>query len=522
MHLGNLKNNTKNQVFLNRPKSYLVFDKRLTINQMIGLTLVSLSVILSSGCASMGQPPSIESNRSVTQTISPKVGLNKQPNSEAAKKISDLATSAQNSEETCFDACEDIDAIAHIDEDIESYEDIDAQPALIDMDDDTIDEDDIDGERLGIEHVPLNAISPQTLQAFVEVIDVIRHDYVRPVNDELLFQQAISGMLEKLDKHAEYLTPENYDNLRSFTDGEIAQVGLMVKYDSSQQAWVVTSVSPQSSAKQEGIKIGDRLIRIKNAELTSDMTEQDVQQLLTGIAGSQVELTVISSQGGTRRHLTLQRNLAAENELKVTVKDGIAIIRLPVFQNGSKDQLINALKQTGSAVTGVVIDVRNNPGGVLTSALDIASLFIKDSDLIQVRSRTNASQIIKPNGTPYLSDLPVVILQNRYSASAAEILASSFKSNQRGKVIGEQSFGKGTVQEVVPLKSGGGIKLTVAEYRSAKGELIDGVGVKPDISLMHDGSDWVQTAVNLLLSEDRPLGIKFDTENDNDDLLNDY
>src|SRR5699024_10820564 len=97
--------------------------------------------------------------------------------------------------------------------------------------------------------------------------------YVKPVNDEMLFQQAITGMLEKLDKHAEYLTPENYDNLSSFTDGEIAQVGLVVKYNPSQQAWVVTSVLNQSSAKQEGIKVGDRLLRIKNAELTSDMTE---------------------------------------------------------------------------------------------------------------------------------------------------------------------------------------------------------------------------------------------------------
>src|SRR5699024_3147096 len=143
--------------------------------------------------------------------------------------------------------------------------------------------------------------------------------------------------------HAEYLTPENYDNLRSFTDGEIAQVGLVVKYNPSQQAWGVTSVLNQSSAKQEGIKVGDRLLRIKNAELTSDMTEQDVQQLLSGIAGSQVEVTVMSAQGSSRRNITLQRNLAADNELTVTVKDGIAIIRLPVFQNGSKDQLISVL-----------------------------------------------------------------------------------------------------------------------------------------------------------------------------------
>ena len=491
------------------------------ISQAVGLTLFSLSIAIS-GCSSLGQPQTAEGNTETSKPLVSETESNTQSNSEAAKKLNNLAVSAKKSEDACLDDCNDVDAIAHVDEGIESYEDIDSQPALIDIEEDDID-DEIEGERLGVEHVPLNAISPQTLQAFVEVIDIIRHDYVKPVNDEMLFQQAISGMLEKLDKHAEYLTPESYDNLRSFTDGEIAQVGLVVKYNSNSQAWEVDSVLSQSSAQQAGIKIGDRLLRIKNVELTSDMTEQDVQQLLSGIAGSQVEVTVMNAKGGSRRNITLQRNLAANNELTVTVVDGIAIIRLPVFQNGSKDQLISALKQTGTAVTGVVIDVRNNPGGVLSSAIDIASLFIKEGDLIQVKSRTTNGQLIKPKGKPYLSDLPVIVLQNRYSASAAEVLASSFKTNKRAKIVGEQSFGKGTVQEVVPLESGGGIKLTVAEYRSAKGELIDGVGVKPDIVLTHDGSDWQQTAVNFLLSQDRPLGIKFNTKFDDDSvILNDY
>lgn len=491
-------------------------------SQMASLALLSLTVTIS-GCSTMGQPQSSEADSGTTNPVVLESGSNAQPKSKAAKKLNDLAVTAKKSEAACVDDCGDVNAITHPDEDIESYEDIDSQPVFIeDLELDDLDNE-VEGERLGVEHVPLNAISPQTLQAFVEVIDVIRHDYVRPVNDEMLFQHAITGMLEKLDKHAEYLTPESYDNLRSFTDGEIAQVGLVVKYNPNIQAWEVSSVLSQSSAQQAGIKVGDRLLRIKNAELASDMTEQDVQQLLSGIAGSQVEVTVMSAEGGSRRNITLQRNLAANNELTVTVKDTIAIIRLPVFQNGSKDQLINALKQTGTAVTGVVIDVRNNPGGVLSSAIDIASLFIKEGDLIQVRSRTNNGQLLKPKGKPYLSDLPVIVLQNRYSASAAEVLASSFKSNKRAKIVGEQSFGKGTVQEVVPLESGGGLKLTVAEYRSAKGELIDGVGVKPDMVLDHDGSDWQQTAVKLLLSQDRPLGIKFDTKFDDDgSILNDY
>ncbi|WP_019673011.1 S41 family peptidase [Psychrobacter lutiphocae] len=424
------------------------------------------------------------------------------------------ATNGFDDETPCTDSCDDIDAIATEDEFDESvYADNEVDPVTgVSISSDI---------ELGIEHVPLNAISPETIETFVEVIDVIRHDYLHPVNDEVLFQHAITGMLEKLDSHAEYLTEESYERLRSFTDGEVGQVGIFARYDNTSGYWIVNEVLAQSSAKEMGVEAGDRLLRIKRAELTSDMTPQDITQLLSGVAGSQVSVTLLSKRG-TRRNLNLQRNLAADNKLQVTVQQDIAVVRLPVFQNGTKDQLIDALRQTGVPITGVVLDVRNNPGGVLSSAIDLASLFIRDSNLIQVRNRTNRSQLLKSNGVPYLSDLPVVILQNRYSASAAEVLASSFKSNQRAKILGEQSFGKGTVQEVIPLKSGGALKLTVAEYRSTSGDPIDGIGVTPDIHFEHDGVDWQQRAVNYLLTQDRPLGIKFDDKFEGLSVIEDY
>lgn len=560
MQFDNSANNQKNQGFVMAAKPWLFLSKpvlKVTFNsaKRLNYKAFSLGLIVSlglTGCANLApsstaKTQSMEANKTVSQKDGPK--SIPASGSTAALKLGNLATTANKSEEACIEDCEAIEAVADEEaflnkedealfEDnsannaIESYEDIDSEPAILTLEDDGDDtgynddfnDDDDDamvGERLGVEHVPLNAISPQTLQAFVEVIDVIRHDYVRPVNDEMLFQHAITGMLEKLDKHAEYLTPENYDNLRSFTDGEIAQVGLTVNYDANSRQWIIDSVLSQSSAQQKGIKAGDKLLRIKKVELTPDMTGQDIQQMLSGIAGSQVEITVQNKSGATHS-VILQRNLAGDNELAVTLKQGVAIVRLPVFQNGSKNELIKALKQTGAPITGVVLDIRNNPGGVLSSAIDIASLFIKEGNLIQVRNRTNHGQIIKSNGTPYLSDLPVVILQNRYSASAAEALSSSFKSNNRATIVGEQSFGKGTVQEVVPLDSGGGLKLTVAEYRSAEGEQIDGVGVRPDITYEHNGSDWQQKALNLLLAKDRPFGIKFDDESDGISVIDDY
>lgn len=519
---------------ISRPKSESL--EGIKSPKRVSFKMLSLAICMAlTGCSYVGDSQSINEDSTTRSSTLIESQAKTQSGSAAAIKLNNLASTAKKSADSCTNGCETANTAVDNEAAVESYEDIDSEPAYISVEDEgDIDEgsisveddgddndDEIQPDRLGVEHVPLNAISPQTLQAFVEVIDVIRHDYVRPVNDEALFQQAISGMLEKLDKHAEYLSPENYDHLRSFTDGEVAQVGLLVKYDNKIHRWVVTSVLSQSSAQDKGIKVGDKLLRIKNIELTSDMAEQDIQQLLSGIAGSQVEVTVQSSVGA-RRNIILQRNLAADNKLTVSVKQGIAVIRLPVFQNGSKDQLINALKEIGIPITGVVLDVRNNPGGVLSSAIDIASLFIRDGNLIQVRSRTNHGQVIKSNGTPYLSDLPVVVLQNRYSASASEVLASSFKSNNRATIVGEQSFGKGTVQEVIPLDSGGGLKLTVAEYRSAKGELIDGVGVKPDVIYPHDGSDWQQQAVNLLLSKDRPFGIVFDDELGNISVIDDY
>lgn len=465
---------------------------RLSLSRAVALSLL-MGVSVLSHTATPLQPPRVQ--------LSPLASMG-----DVAMADDDIS---------CDDDCDDIDAVAN-------------ETAAEEIDDDAIIDDDVDesdaesGEvSLNITHVPLNAISPQTIETFVEVIDVIRHDFVRPVNDEALFKHAISGMLEKLDSHAEYLSPENYENLRSFTDGEIGQVGLSVAFDDTIGEWVIIEVASKSSAKEAGLKAGDRLLRIKRVELTRDMQPQDIEQLLSGIAGSQVQLTV-SSKKGAKSNVTLQRNLSINNKLDVQIQDSIAIIRLPVFQNGSKNQLITALKEAGVPITGVVLDVRNNPGGVLSAAIDIGSLFIADKGLIQVRNRTNSSQVLRSNGTPYLSDLPVVIIQNRYSASAAEVLSTSLKSNKRAQIVGEQSFGKGTVQEVVPLKSGGALKLTVAEYRSVNGDLIDGVGVEPDMVFQHDGLDWQQKAVSLLLAKDRPVGIKFDDDIDGTSVIDDY
>ena len=372
-----------------------------------------------------------------------------------------------------------------------------------------------------ITQVPLNAISPDTLRTFVQVIDLVRRQYVDPVNDETLFYDAISGMLHKLDIHAEFLDAEAYDNLRAFTDGDVGHVGIKAEYNNDDAHWVVTNVEPNSPAAEAGIETGDYLHQINDFKLTADMQPIDIEQLLSGIAGSQVDVT-FSHAGRVKNVVTLQRNLSEKQHVSLEVQDSIAIIRLPVFQNNTAAQINSVLNQLTTPITGVVLDIRNNPGGVLESAVDVASLFMDDTVVVQIEGREGAPTQLLTRGVPILKDLPVVILQNRYSASASEVLSSSFQANNRATIVGERSYCKGSVQSVLPLNDEQAIKLTVAHYLTAEGKQIDGIGVIPDIELTEDKAMWKDKAITILLAKERTLGIQFNAPEGSLPVKNDY
>lgn len=359
-----------------------------------------------------------------------------------------------------------------------------------------------------VAQIPLNAISPLTLKTFVEVIDLVRREYVEPVSDEVLFNDAMSGMLTKLDSHAEFLDAEAYQNLRAFTQGDVGEVGIQASYQQSQGHWVVTAVTPNSPAAEERIRVGDYIHQINETKLTERKTANDVEQLLSGIAGSQVEL-VVSREGRRKRTVMLQRNQTRQQQIEVKLQEGIAIVRLPVFQNNSRQKLLVSLAQLNQPVAGIVLDVRDNPGGVLESAIDIAGLFMAEKTAVQVKGRQGIERTLTTGNNALLANIPVIILQNRYSASAAEVLASSLQTQKRARVVGETSYGKGSVQSVIPVNDEQAIKLTVAYYLTADGRQIDDIGITPDISLSGDEAMWEQQAVTLLLAEDLPPGVSF-------------
>lgn len=341
-----------------------------------------------------------------------------------------------------------------------------------------------------IQQVALGAVSPVTVEKFVKMIDIIRQNYVTNVDDESLFANAMAGTLAGLDPYSEYLDANAFENLRLFTEGDIGSIGVSVSFHADVDSWVFDDVLPNSPAAKAGIQRGNYLHQINDNKLDNTRTSQDVDQLLTGIAGTTARLLV--SDKGRRKHLVVvQRTLLQQQAMSANIINGVAVVHIPVFQNNTQQQFLMALSKLNQPFSGLVLDLRNNPGGVLSAANDIASLFMNDKVVAQIKNRQGIQEVIRTHGKAQFADLPLAVLQNRYSASAAEVLASALQNNQRAKVYGETSYGKGSIQSIVPINDNEAVKLTVAHYYSSKGEKIDGVGVKPDVTLTGAETGWL-------------------------------
>lgn len=370
----------------------------------------------------------------------------------------------------------------------------------------------IEGVHAG--RVPLGTVSPNTLKTFVSVVDLVRRDYVEEVNDEELFKYAMSGMLKGLDHNAEFLDREAFASLQSFTAGNVAGVGLTAAWQPTENHWVVNRVDAESSANKANVKIGDYLHQIGDTKLTDAQNENDVKQLLTGIAGTEVDV-VVSHAGRSKRTVSLQRNEELKSSVETLIYDGVAVIKLPVFQNNTRQQILDSLGQAGVPIQGIILDLRNNPGGVLESAGSVASLFMRNQVVAQVAGRDGIEKVLNTEGAPLLIELPVIVLQNRYSASAAEVLASSLQTQKRALIVGETSYGKGSVQSVIPIGDNQAVKMTTAHYLTANGTKIDGVGVLPDVQFddvatANMGQDvWLNQALVLMSGAKLSVGIDF-------------
>ncbi|MBL7684776.1 MAG: S41 family peptidase [Deltaproteobacteria bacterium] len=335
-----------------------------------------------------------------------------------------------------------------------------------------------------IQSSTLHAFTDQiykSLDQFAKILSIVENDYVDVPDDKTLIQGAIKGMLGTLDPHTIYLSPEIYKELRADTVGKFGGVGLEVTLKDG----TITVVSPISGtpADRAGIQPGDKILRI-DGHSTKNMDLTDAVKKMRGIRKSKVSVTLFREGWLEPKEVLLQRETINVKSIKSELLEKkYAYIRITSFQERTYDDLVKALsglEKLSGGLKGLILDLRNNPGGLLDQAVEVSDLFIKEGVIVSTRGRTRQKDERKATGKAPYPDLPIVVLINGGSASASEILAGALQDYGRAHVMGTQSFGKGSVQTVVDLGEGSGLKITIARYYTPKERLIDGKGITPD------------------------------------------
>ncbi|MGB7293237.1 MAG: S41 family peptidase [Thermodesulfobacteriota bacterium] len=336
--------------------------------------------------------------------------------------------------------------------------------------------------------LPLNAFPEDEavyrgLSNFTKVLDLIERNYVDKVDSEELANHAIEGMLKTLDPYSAYLSPERYKELEIGTSGEFGGVGMEVAVENG----VLKVISPieGSPADLAGIKPGDLITEI-DGKPTRGMVVYDAVKLLRGPKGSNVTIAV-TREGEGSRDITLTRDVIHIKSVKYKLLDNeIGYIKISQFQENVSDELNDALSKleldNGGSLRGLVLDLRNNPGGLLDEAIEVADQFIDKGLIVSVRGRTsNQSKEYYATKGDSERDISLVVLVNKGSASASEVVAEALQDSKRATIVGSKTFGKGSVQTIIELDDGSGLKLTTAKFYAPSGRSISDVGVTPDI-----------------------------------------
>lgn len=335
------------------------------------------------------------------------------------------------------------------------------------------------------------AVSDDDINRFTNTIVLIKDFYVQPIGDKALLDDAIRGMVSGLDPHSEYLDGDAYNTLLMTTSGEFGGVGIEV----TPEFGILKIVSPMDDtpAAKAGIKPGDYIVAI-DGKLVSEMSMQDAVDKMRGKQGSQVVLTVLRKGEKTPMTFKLTREIIKIASVKSRMLDNnFAYVRLTQFQDPTaklmRDAIIN-LKSKGQ-INGIILDLRNNPGGLLESAVQVVNNFLdsKKSNkfnnvIVYTEGRLPEAQYrAKATGTDLLDGAPIVVLINGGSASASEIVAGALQDYHRGLIVGTTSFGKGSVQTVIPLDKTHALKLTTALYHTPSGKVIQNIGIIPDVQI---------------------------------------
>lgn len=321
----------------------------------------------------------------------------------------------------------------------------------------------------------------ESLKIFTEVLSLVQKNYVEEANPKELVRGAIKGMLNSLDPHSSYMTPEAYKEMQVETKGEFGGIGIQIGIKDSHLA--VIAPIEGTPADTAGIKAGDRIVKI-NGESTKDMSLQDAVGKMRGPKGTSVTITILREGLQEAKDFTIVRDIIKIKSVRSKMlEDGIGYVRISQFQELTGADLADALKNLEKEkANSLILDLRNNPGGLLNGAVEVSGEFIPPGKMVvSIKGRNGEKgEYITDSKRPYYEH-PMIVLVNEGSASASEIVAGAMQDWGRSMVLGTQTFGKGSVQTVIPLSDGSGLRLTTAKYYTPKGKSIQNTGITPDI-----------------------------------------
>ena len=324
----------------------------------------------------------------------------------------------------------------------------------------------------------------EDLKIFAEIFGKIKSDYVEDIDDSQLLNDAIKGMLNGLDPHTVYLDPDSFREMNIDTHGEFGGLGLEVTMENG----VIRIVAPidDTPAHKAGLKSGDLIISMDGVQVKGLSLGESVS-LMRGKPGSEIVLTIVRKDRPEPFEVTLKRAIIQLESVRAELLEtGFGYVRVIQFQIGTatslRQQLARLAREAGTALKGLVLDLRDNPGGVLDGAIQVSDTFLRDGLIVSTRGRAEDSEVtFSASPKDYLNDAPLVVLVNGGSASASEIVAGALQDHGRALILGTTTFGKGSVQTILPMLNGAALKLTTARYYTPNDRSIQATGITPDV-----------------------------------------
>ena len=331
----------------------------------------------------------------------------------------------------------------------------------------------------------------EKLDLFSDVLEKINKEYVKDVDQSEVIDAAINGMLQSLDPFSSYMSPESFKNMNVDTKGEFGGLGIEI----TMERGFVKVISPMedSPADRVGVKPGDYIIKINDKQVKG-LNIMEAVNLMRGKVGTSIKITVRREDVDDDLPFTIVRDIIKVREVTSAIKEEVGYLRLRAFNEQSSDQLLSKIKdlsKTNKNIKGYILDLRNNPGGLLSQAVKISDAFLDSGEIVSIRGRNKDDiKIYTAKKGDVLNGKPLIVLINRGSASASEIVSGALKDHKRAILLGEKTFGKGSVQTIIPLKDKGGLRLTTAKYYLPSGTSISEIGVEPDISVKENKTDF--------------------------------